>query len=282
MQMAFTTLSLEVADGVGAVMLNRPKALNAMNRAFWQEMVDLFTEIDETPAIRVVVLAGAGKHFTAGLDLTEFGQLGQAGKDEGRRREQLRRQILEMQESFTAIERCRVPVLAAIHGACIGGGIDMISACDVRYAATDAFFSIHEINIGMTADVGTLQRLPHLMPAGLVRELAYTGRRMPAEEAAACGLVTRVYESREAMLTDVRRIALEIAAKSPLAVAGSKEMLTYARDHAVADGLNYIATWNAGMLLSDDLTEALAAQREKRSPRFADLARPPRFIRRRA
>ena len=280
--MARSTLNLDVAGGIATVTLNRPDALNAMNRAFWQEMVDVFTEIDDTEAARVVVLQAAGKHFTAGLDLTEFGQITAEGGDEGRRRERLRRQILEMQETFSVIERCRVPVLAAIHGACIGGGIDLISACDIRYATADAFFSIHEINIGIVADVGTLQRLPHLMPAGVVRELAYTGRRMAAAEAHGCGLVTRTYQDRETMLEDVQAIAAEIAAKSPLAVSGTKHMLTYARDHSVADGLDYVATWNAAMLIGDDIKEAIAAQMEKRSPEFADLPPPPRFVKRRA
>lgn len=277
-----TTLRLEVADGIATVTLARPEALNAMNRAFWQEMVDVFTEIDDTGAARVVVLQAEGRHFTAGLDLTEFGQITAAGGDEGRRRERLRRQVLEMQETFSVIERCRMPVLAAIHGACIGGGIDLVSACDVRYAAADAFFSIHEINIGIVADVGTLQRLPHLMPAGLVRELAFTGRRMPADEAAACGLVTRAFPDRDTMLAEVRRIAAEIAAKSPLAVSGTKHMLNYARDHTVADGLDYVATWNAAMLIGDDIKEAIAAQMEKREPKFADLPPPPRSLTRRA
>ncbi|MEQ9640029.1 MAG: crotonase/enoyl-CoA hydratase family protein [Alphaproteobacteria bacterium] len=280
--MARETLKLEVADGIATVTLARPAAMNAMNRAFWQEMVDVFTEIDDTPEARVVVLAAEGKHFTAGLDLTEFGQITAEDTDEGRRRERLRRQVLEMQETFSVIERCRVPVLAAIHGACIGGGIDLISACDVRYATEDAFFSIHEINIGIVADVGTLQRLPHLMPAGLVRELAFTGRRMAAAEAAGCGLVTRSFANRDAMLGDVMKIAAEIATKSPLAISGTKEMLTYARDHSVADGLNYVATWNAAMLISDDLKEAISAQMEKRPGQFGDLAAPPRFVKRRA
>lgn len=280
--MARETLKLEVADGIATVTLARPEALNAMNRAFWQEMVDVFTDVDDTAEARVVVLAAEGKHFTAGLDLTEFGQITAEAGDEGRRRERLRRQVLEMQETFSVIERCRVPVLAAIHGACIGGGIDLVSACDVRYASADAFFSIHEINIGIVADVGTLQRLPHLMPAGLVRELAYTGRRMPAAEAAECGLVTRTFADRDAMLAEVGKIAAEIASKSPLAVSGTKEMLNYSRDHTVADGLNYVATWNAAMLISDDLKEAVAAQMAKRPGQFANLPAPPRFVKRRA
>lgn len=281
--MAYETLTLDVNAHVATVTLNRPDALNTMNRAFWQEMVDVLTEIDETAAVRAVVLASTGKHFTAGIDLNDLGNVVLASEgDEGRKREQLRRLVLELQESFNALERCRAPVLAAVHGGCIGGGIDMITAADMRYCTENAFFCIHEINVGMTADVGTLQRLPHLIPSGVARELAYTGRRMYAEEAKAVGLVNMVYPDQAAMLDAVQAIAAEIAAKSPLAVTGTKEMLNYTRDHTVADALNYIATWNAGMLMSDDLGEAIAAQQQKRDAGFADLLPPKRMVRRRA
>ena len=281
--MAYDTLTLDVNAHVATVTLNRPDALNTMNRVFWQEMVDIFTQIDETAAVRAVVLASTGKHFTAGIDLNDLGDVVLASEgDEGRRREQLRRLVLELQESFNALERCRAPVLAAVHGGCIGGGIDMITAADMRYCTGNAFFCIHEINVGMTADVGTLQRLPHLIPSGVARELAYTGRRMYAEEAKEVGLVNAVYPDQAAMLEAVQGIAAEIAAKSPLAVTGTKEMLNYTRDHTVADALNYIATWNAGMLMSDDLGEAIAAQRQKRDAGFADLLPPKRMVRRRA
>jgi enoyl-CoA hydratase len=163
-----------------------------------------------------------------------------------------------------------MPVLAAIQGGCIGGGVDMVSACDMRYATADAFFCIQEINIGMTADVGTLQRLPKLIPEGVVREYAYTGRRMPASRAYELGFVNAVYADHAALLAGVHEVAAEIAAKSPLAVWGSKEMITYARDHTVADGLDRVATWNAAVLLSADLAEAAAAAREKRPPVFRD------------
>ena len=281
--MGFSTLKLIFDGPVAKVVLNRPEAANAMNGALWQELPDAFVAIDENPEARVAVITGEGKHFTSGIDLQEFAAMqGAEFADDGRRRENLRRKILEMQESFNAIERCRVPVIAAVHGACIGAGIDMISACDMRFSTEDAFFSIHEINIGMAADVGTLQRLPHIIPAGVMRELAYTGRRVSGSEAAAIGLVNRAFASQEEMLAHVAELAGEIAGKSPLAVAGTKEMLTYARDHSVADGLNYVATWNAAMLLSDDLKNAVMAQMSKSEPEFPDLAPPPRFVRRRA
>lgn len=279
--MAYETISLDIADDIARLRLNRPEALNAMNPAFWQEMVDAFAAIDESAA-RVTLLDAAGRHFTAGLDLKAFAEIGLDREgDIGRKAERTRRQILEMQESFSVIERARMPVIAAVHGACIGGGIDLISACDFRLCTDDAFFSIHEINIGMAADVGTLQRLPHVMPAGLVRELAYTGRRMGAEEARSCGLVNATFATREAMEARCMELARQIADKSPVALAGTKEMLTYARDHSVTDGLNYIATWNAAMLQSVDLGEAIAAQTQNREATFAALEAPPRFVKRR-
>jgi enoyl-CoA hydratase/carnithine racemase len=175
-----------------------------------------------------------------------------------------------MQDTVSAVERCRKPVLAAIHGACIGGGIDIATACDIRYCSADAVFSVREVDVGLTADVGTLQRLPKLIGEGMARELAYTGRNFNGGEALAMGLVNRCYDTPAELAAGVGEIAAAIAAKSPLAVRGSKEMITYARDHPVADGLNYVATWNAAMLLSADLGEALAAARERRPAKFRD------------
>jgi enoyl-CoA hydratase len=281
--MSYSTLALQVTDHVAHVTLDRAKRLNTMIPEFWQEMVDVFAEIDADPSVRVVVISSSGRHFTAGLDLKAFapffGDLGQG--EAGRVRERLRRTVLEMQESFNVIERCRLPVLAAVQGACIGGGVDLVSACDMRYCTADAFFVIQEINIGMVADVGTLQRLPHLIPAGLVRELAYTGRRLEADEARQSGLVNRVFDDHAALLDGVMEMAREIASKSPLSVHGSKEMLNYTRDHTVAEGLNYIATWQAGMLISDDFTEAARAAAEKRAPAFDDLLPASKMVRRR-
>jgi enoyl-CoA hydratase len=189
---------------------------------------------------------------------------------DGRRREKLRRLILKLQDTLSSIERCRKPVLAAIHGACIGGGIDLITACDMRYCSANAYFTVKEIDVGMTADVGTLQRLPHLVGDGMARELAYTGRRVEGPEAQQMRLVNRCFDTPEALQAGVMEIAQTIAAKSPLSIRGCKEMITYARDHTVADGLNYIATWNAAMLMSKDLFEAGAANMQKRDPVFKD------------
>lgn len=271
--MQFETLNVTLNQHIATVRLNRPEKANAMNAVMWQEIRKAFQWVDATPEARVAVLQGEGKLFTGGIDLqmmmTDVASQTQNDCD-GRAREALRRVILDMQDTLTSLERCRKPVLAAIHGGCIGGGIDLITAADMRYCSADAYFTIKEIDIGMTADVGTLQRLPKLVGEGITRELAYTGRNFLAAEAKEIGLVNRVYESREALYAGVQEIAATIAAKSPLSVRGSKEMITYARDHSVADSLNYIATWNAAMLMSADLQEAMMAKMDKRAPVFKD------------
>ena len=254
------------------VRLTRPEKMNAMNLAMWHDIRRAFDYLDALPEARVVVLEGEGRAFTSGIDLQMMmGLSGQIQDDcEGRMREALRRVILDLQDTLTSLERCRKPVLAAVHGACVGGGIDLVTCADMRYCSSDAWFSIKEIDIGMTADVGTLQRLPKLIGEGMARELAYTGRKFDAAEARDMRLVNRVFASPEALRDGVRAIAAEIAAKAPLAVRGVKEMITYARDHSVADGLNYNATWNAAMLMSADLQEAMMAGMAKRAPAFRD------------
>jgi enoyl-CoA hydratase len=241
-----------------------------MNQQMWEDIRSVFRLVDEAAEVRVAVITGRGSLFSAGIDLAMLAgvqsELGNAC--EGRAREKLRRWILGLQDALTSIERCRKPVIAAINGACVGGGVDLVSCCDMRYAAAGAYFQVKEIDVGMAADVGTLQRMPKLVPDGIVRELVYTGRRFDAAEARQMGFVNRVYDSPDGLRQGVAEIAAAIAAKSPLAIRGSKEMLVYARDHSVADGLNYIATWNAAMLLSADLTEAMAAAREKRPAQF--------------
>ena len=269
---AFDTLQLTLDKHIAHVRLNRADKANAMNRAMWSEIGAAFDCIDTTAEARVAVLSGNGAHFTSGIDLAMLAGFADEVDDdcEGRKRENLRRTIIELQDNLSSLERCRKPVLAAIHGACIGGGIDLICAADMRYCSTDATFSIKEIDMGMTADVGTLQRLPRLIGDGMVRELAYTGRKFMAAEAQSLGLVNRIFDSPDTLLEGVMQIATEIAAKSPLAIRGTKEMLVYARDHSVADGLNYIATWNAAMLMSNDLKEAITANMQKKSASFRD------------
>jgi len=270
--MTYKAFDLEINDGVARVVLSRPDSYNAMDGSFWTELRQIFESISESPDVRVAVLSSMGKHFTAGMDLDYFaGVVAMPAADPGRQREQICRMVREYQESFNAIEECRIPVLVAVQGGCIGGGVDLICAGDMRYCSNDAYFTIQEIKIGMTADVGTLQRLPHLMPSGLVRELAFTGRKLEADEAKSSGFVNQVFEDHDSLIASVLEIATEIAARSPLAIVGSKEMLNYSRDHSVADGLNYVATWNAAMVITDDLEEGMRAQAEKRPPSYEKL-----------
>jgi enoyl-CoA hydratase len=267
----YKAFRVELADKVAQVVIDRPEKINAMNADFWAEIIDVFRWVDDTDEVRVVVLSGAGPHFSSGIDLQLLAQVGaQLGKDVGRNAEQLRRKILSLQASFNAVDHCRKPVIAAIQGYCLGGAIDLISACDMRYCSADARFSIKEIDMGMAADVGTLQRLPRIIGDGMMRELAYTGRTLDGAEAQAIGLVNRVYENPEALMEGVNELALQIAEKSPLAIRGTKEMIRYMRDHRVDDGLEYIATWNAAMLQAADLRVAVAAHMARQKPDFAD------------
>jgi enoyl-CoA hydratase len=283
--MSYECFEVEITGKVAHVKMKRAAELNTMTPAFWDELPRIVNGLSDEGRVRAIVLSSTGKHFTAGMDLSVFtGGSGVAaanggdGVEVGRARANLRLMALRLQDSFSCLERARMPVLAAIQGGCIGGGVDMISACDMRYATADAFFCIQEINIGMTADVGTLQRLPKIVPEGVVRELAYTGRRMPAARAREVGLVNEVFPDHASLLAGVMEIAEEIAQKSPLAIWGSKEMINYARDHSVADSLNYIATWQTGMFQPPDMMESFAARSEKRAPRFADLLPVPRKL----
>jgi enoyl-CoA hydratase len=257
---------------VARVTLKRADALNTMIPAFWRELPQIVHGLDAPGDVRAIVLASTGRHFTAGMDLSVFQSMPDAAEHEaGRARAALMRTVQALQESFNCLEAARVPVLAAVQGGCIGGGVDMVAACDMRYCTRDAFFCIQEINLGIVADLGTYPRLAHLMPHGLLRELAYTGRKLDAEAALRAGLVNAVYDTHEALLEAVTATAHEIAARSPLAVWGSKEMLNYGRDHSIADGLRHIATWQAGMFQQADLEAALAARMRKDEPRFEDL-----------
>ncbi len=270
--MTYTTITTRLDENVATITLNRPDKANALDATMWQEIRLAMKWVDSTPAARVAIIAGAGNHFCSGIDLGMLMALGKQIEDpcDARTRENLRRVILDLQDTLSSIEACRKPVLAAIHGACVGGGVDLIACCDMRYASEGATFSVKEVDIGMTADVGTLQRLPKIINPATVRELAYTGRNVDAVEAERIGLVNRRFESASALQAGVLEIARSIAAKSPLAIRGTKEMLNYARDHSVANSLNYVATWNAGLLMSDDLQEAMLANMSKRPPKFRD------------
>ena len=265
-----TTLKLEIEDAIATVYLDRPGKANAMNAPMWQDLQDCFEWLDAEPSVRVIILAANGKHFCSGIDLGLFGEVMGDDLEPSRKSETLRRTILRLQGNLSAIEKCRKPVLAAIHSSCIGGGVDMVSCCDMRYCTEQAYFSIKEIDLAMTADVGTLQRLPHIIGRGIMNEIAYTGRNVDATEALTIGMVNRVFPDTDSLMAGVREIALDIASKSPLAIRGTKEMLLYTRDHPVSDALNYMATWNAGMLSTADVGQAVAASFKDEPPTFDD------------
>ena len=278
--MAPTCFDVEITDKVAHVRLNRPDELNTMTAAFWRELPEIVTRISDDASARVVVISSTGKHFSAGMDLSVFlgGELAGETAELGRRQARMRSNAQVLQWSFTALEKARVPVLAAVQGGVIGGAVDLVTACDVRYASADAFFCVQEVNIGMTADVGTLQRLGNLVPEGFAREMAYTGRRVPAARAYEVGLVSEVYADHDSLVLGVLETAREIASKSPLAIWGTKVAMNYARDHSVDDSLEQIATWQSGMFQPDDMSEAFTAKAEKRDAVFDDLLPQPRGL----
>ena len=272
--MGYQCFDVEESAGVAHVRLSRGEQLNTMIPEFWSELPAIVDEISDSGRARVIVLSAQGRHFCAGMDLSVFSSdatLESESDEIGRRRANVRLSLLHLQRSFSALEEARMPVLAAIQGACVGGGVDLVTAADCRYATADAWFSIHETNIGMTADVGTLQRLPKLIPSGVAREYAYTGRRMPAPRALELGLVNEVFDDHDSMMGAVMDIASEIASKSPLAVHGVKEALNYSRDHSVEDSLRHIALWQSGMFHPGDLEESFRARSEGREPLYEDL-----------
>ncbi|WP_226666894.1 crotonase/enoyl-CoA hydratase family protein [Microbulbifer aggregans] len=269
----YSCFDVSIADHVAHIQLSRPDQMNTMNKAFWKELPRLIDAIDGQSLARVIVISSTGKHFSAGMDLSVFSDpkaVPMTG-DPGRMGENLRRVVMQLQDSLSSLERSRVPVLAAIHGGCIGGALDMVCAADCRYASEDAFFTIKETELGMTADVGTLQRFPKLVSQGMVRELAYTGRKFSAAEAEAMGLVNRVFPDQDSLVAGVLEIAAQIAANSPLAVVGCKEMLNYSRDHSVEDSLRYMATWQSGMFRQDDMMKSFVAKSEKSQPAFEEI-----------
>ncbi|XP_062996592.1 delta(3,5)-Delta(2,4)-dienoyl-CoA isomerase, mitochondrial [Elgaria multicarinata webbii] len=268
---SYETLKLErVREKVLHVELNRPEKRNAMNAAFWREMVECFNKVAQDSECHTVVISGAGKTFTSGIDLMEMGSeiLMAQGDDMARKAWNLRRKIRGYQETFTVLEKCPKPVVVAVHGACVGAGVDLISACDIRYCTQDAWFQVKEVDIGLAADVGTLQRLPRIIGnQSLVNELAFTARKLMAPEAENSGLVSRVFQDKEAMMQSVFDLASEIASKSPVAVQGTKVNLVYSRDHPVSEGLKYMATWNMSMLQTEDLVKSAQAALEKKTPK---------------
>ena len=278
----YKCFEISVKDHVANLVLSRPNELNTMSRDFWVELGDVLEEINRNSDIRVVVMSSTGKHFCAGMDLNAFSNgvdniPDDKKPDNARVGEAVYRVAKELQEYISTLEKIRVPVIAAIQGGCVGGAVDLVTACDIRMASDDAFFCIQEINIGMAADVGTLQRLPKIIPDSKMREMAYTGRRMYAEEAKDTGLVSDTFESQEKLLEGANKLAAEIASKSPVAIYGLKAVMNYSRDHTVNESLEYNALWSGAMLSQKDMTEAMTANMEKREASFNKLVDVKKF-----
>jgi enoyl-CoA hydratase len=273
--MTYACFSVKIADQIAHIRFNRPEKMNSMTPEFWKEFPEAIDRISDDAEARVIVISSEGKHFTSGMDISVFmsGALEPDAANAHVAAEAFRHKIKALQNTFSSLERARQPVLAAIQGGAIGAGVDLVTACDCRYASKDAFFAVQETAIGMTADVGTFPRLVRLIPEGWARQMAYTAERLPAERARQIGLVNEVFGSPEELLDGVMEIARKIAAHSPLAVSGCKAMANYARDHSTADALDYVSVWNAAMLRPDDIKEAFIARGEKRAPSFDDLRR---------
>ena len=265
-------LSLHIQSGVAHIVLCRPDKANALAPAFWEGLPKLVDEISESASARCIVISSQGKHFTAGIDLETLANLpiGKPG-DRHLQSEAFLYSVARMQDAFNALEHARMPVIAAVQGGCIGGGVDFVSACDIRLCTQDAWFSIHEINLGMTADVGTFPRLTRLLPDGWVRQLAFTGQKLDAASAERLGFVNSVYETHEELVAAALEMARQIAQKDPLAITGSKEIINYSRDHTTQDSLRYIGVWNASMLSPDRLRSSIAAQAQKTTATYPDL-----------
>ena len=270
----YSCFEVSVSDHVAHIRFSRPERLNTFTPEAWQELPAIVRELDRGGGIRAIVVSSTGKHFTAGMDLAVFARpdgITAESRDPHLKAEKFRQDLRALQDSFTCLDQARMPVIICVQGGCIGAGVDMISACDIRLATKDAFFCVQEINIGMTADVGTFPRLCRLLPEGWVRQICYTGERLPATRARELGLVNETFDTQEAMLDHAMALAKEIASKNPLAVTGSKAMINYARDHTIADGLDYIGVWNAAMLSGAHMREAFTAKAEKREAAFPDL-----------
>jgi enoyl-CoA hydratase len=268
--------AVSIEDNIAHITMNRPQAMNAMNKAFWNELPKIVREIDRDALARVIVISSTGKHFSAGMDLSVFGSPGSVSNPDMNHytaAEVFRSNIKQIQSSFNALEEARIPVLVACQGGVIGGAIDMISAADIRWCTKDAFFCIQETNIAMTADVGTFPRLQRYIPEGWVKQMAYTGERLKAGKAKEINLVNEVFDTQEEMMAHVMGVAKDIASKDPLTVVGCKTLINYGRDHNTADTLDYIGVWNAGMMPHSHMKEAFTAMAEKRAPVFPDLGK---------
>ena len=267
-----SVLTLEVQGHVATLWLDRVEARNAMGRDLWQDLPRAAAEVAANSQVRVLIIAAKGPHFTVGLDLKQMGGTlmgGGAERSAAQKSESLYRDVRRMQDAITCFADLKVPVIAAVHGYCIGGGIDLICAADVRYASSDAVFSVREANVAIVADLGTLQRLPRIVSAGHVAELAFTGKDIDASRAERIGLVNDVVEgSADEVYAKALELAHEIAANSPLVVGGTKQVLAANDGRTVQEGLEFVAAWNTMYLQSNDLIEAMTAFMEKRTPTY--------------
>lgn len=270
--MTYQTYKVTIEDKIAIVAFNRPDKANAMNKTAWIEMQQVFEDLDAKPEVRAIILAGEGKHFCAGIDLQMLmGDVTANGiKCEGRKREAFYHNVTKMQANVSAIEKCRKPVIAAVQNVCYGAGLDVITACDIRYCTESARFCIKEVDVGLVADIGVLQRMPKIVNPGMVAEMAYTGKVATAAEAKEMGLVSRVFDDKPKMMEAAIELAKQIASKPPLVIRGTKQMLLYARDNAVDKALDYQVLWNAAHIYSNDLQEAGMAFMQKREPVFED------------
>ncbi len=276
--MSYKSFDVSIADNIAHIILSRPEKRNAMSADFWTDLPKIIEDIDENAKARVIVISSTGPVFSAGIDIAMFGLeiSGNGDKNNPQHGAEFYSTVKRMQRTFSVLEACRLPVLAAIQGGCYGGGVDLITACDMRYATQDSFITIYEINVGMTADVGTFPRILNHMPEGIVRELAYTGRKMDAKDCKTYGLYNEVFADQAAMMEAVMATAKDIASKPPLAVYGCKRAITYGRDHSTADALDNIGIWNMSMLIPSEMREAMMAAKEGRAAVFSDLPKVKR------
>ena len=268
--MTYECFDVSINDNIAHIVLSRPEKRNAMNQAFWADLPEIVRDIDDNSKARAIVISSTGPVFSAGIDLAMLAGVA-ADPAQANYGAQFYDTVRRLQDSFTALEQCRVPVIAAIQGGCIGGGVDMITACDIRLGTEDSFICIQEINVGMTADVGTFPRILNYLPEGIVRELAYTGRKMSAADLHARGFYNHVYAQQSDMVEAALDMAREIASKPPLAVYGCKRIISYSRDHSTADALDQIGVWNMSMLVPAEMMEAMQSTREGRPGNFAEL-----------
>ena len=264
--------TLQTADHVAHLVLSRPDLMNTMNPQFWRELDELLVTLHKDNSARALVISSTGKHFSAGMALETFGGGIQMDDQSPEGRAAIFDLLTDMQDTFSKIERLRIPVIFAIQGGCIGGAVDMVTCGCVRYASSDAFFCIQEINIGMVADVGTLQRLPKLIPEPIAKEYAYTGRRMPAAKALTYGLVNEVFDTPEACVAAALQCAKEIASKPPIAIWGTKQAIHYTRDHSTEDALKQMGWLQAAIWSNEHVREAVTAMKQKRAGDFTPLA----------